>query len=371
MKIGILTFHRVYNYGAVIQAYCTQKIVDNLGFSNEIIDYTIPKQKDFTDLYSKRNGIKRFVKTLLLLPFHNERVVRKKKFDLFINSMTLSAKSYTSNQKLYETNKDYDCFLVGSDQVWNVTKKAEASDAYFLNFVEKNKKKVSYASSIGVATYDDLVKKKEYLMQFNSISCREIGGAKILSNVVGTTVKTVLDPTLLVEKKVLQKLTLKIDSEPYILYYSLDGFDQRNRNSDILHGLAQKFNLKIKFVTPEWPYHNYGEDVRNAGPGDFLSLIRDAKLVCTNSFHGTALSIKLGTPFYVLETVNLKDERKRSILRQLSLEDRLLSSVEEVERIKSYDMNFNDVNLKLEQLMETSITYLKQALCDTPEEDHE
>lgn len=58
MKIGILTFHRVYNYGAVIQAYCTQKIIDDLDIDNEIIDYTILKQKDFTDLYSRRNGLK-------------------------------------------------------------------------------------------------------------------------------------------------------------------------------------------------------------------------------------------------------------------------------------------------------------------------
>ena len=101
MKIGILTFHRVYNYGAVIQAYCTQKIIDDLDIDNEIIDYTILKQKDFTDLYSRRNGLKRFFKTLLLIPFHSERFSRKKKFDAFINSMRLSDKKYIENEDLY------------------------------------------------------------------------------------------------------------------------------------------------------------------------------------------------------------------------------------------------------------------------------
>lgn len=369
MKIGILTFHRVYNYGAVIQAYCTQKIIDDLGIDNEIIDYTIPKQKDFTDLYSRRNGFKRFIKTLLLIPFHNERVLRKKKFDSFINSMRLSDKSYTENVDLSETNRMYDCFLVGSDQVWNVTKKAEASDAYFLNFAEKNKKKISYASSIGIATYDDLIVKKQYLKQFNAISCRESGGAKILSGIVDTKVQTVLDPTLLVERKSLSNITLKKEMDSYMLYYSLDGFDQRNKNLDILKKISEKFGLEIKFITPEWPHHSFGEDVRDAGPEDFLTLIQNAKLVCTNSFHGTALSIKLGTPFYVLENRNTKDERKRSILQQLNLEKRIISTEEEVESIIDYEMDFDSVNLKLDALREASSTYLKNAI-DTAMEEH-
>lgn len=201
MKIGILTFHRVYNYGAVIQAYCTQKIIDDLDIDNEIIDYTILKQKDFTDLYSRRNGLKRFFKTLLLIPFHSERFSRKKKFDAFINSMRLSDKKYIENEDLSETNKIYDCFLVGSDQVWNVTKKAESSDAYFLNFADEDKIKISYASSVGIAKYDDLITKKDYLKRFNAISCRESGGAEILSSIIDDKVSTVLDPTLLVDKK--------------------------------------------------------------------------------------------------------------------------------------------------------------------------
>lgn len=368
MKIGILTFHRVYNYGAVIQAYCTQKIIDDLDIDNEIIDYTILKQKDFTDLYSRRNGLKRFFKTLLLIPFHSERFSRKKKFDAFINSMRLSDKKYIENEDLSETNKIYDCFLVGSDQVWNVTKKAESSDAYFLNFADEDKIKISYASSVGIATYDDLITKKDYLKRFNAISCRESGGAEILSSIIDDKVSTVLDPTLLVDKNYLLRLKSNMKTEPYILYYSLDGFDQRKRNLDVLKKLADKFGLKVKFITPEWPCHKIGEDLRDVGPDDFLSLISNAEIVCTNSLHGTALSIKLGIPFYVLEEKNVKDERKRSILKQLDLEERIISSCDEVENIIDYHINFNGINIKLNKLMESSSLYLKKALCIGAEE---
>ena len=364
MKIGILTFHRVYNYGAVIQAYCTQQIINDLGIRNEIIDYSIPQQKDFTDLYSKKNGLKRYVKTLLLVPFHKKRMLRKNKFDLFINSLNLSKKSYIKAEDLYETNEDYDCFLVGSDQVWNVTKKAESSDAYFLDFVDEGKKKISYASSIGVATYDDLIDKKVYLKRFNAISCRESGGSKILGDLTGNVVQNVLDPTLLVDKKHLLSKMKKIELNSYILYYSLDGFDKRTRNLDILRQISETFGLSIKFITPEWPCHRWGEDIIDAGPVEFLSLIRNASLVCTNSFHGTALSIKLETPFYVLEEKNIEDERKRSILKQLNLENRIISSVEEAKGITNYNMCFEEVNIKLEKLRKLSGAYLKSIIED-------
>lgn len=362
MKIGVLTFHRVYNYGAVIQAYCTQKILDELNIDNEIIDFSIKKQKDYTDLYSKRNGLKRFAKTLLLIPFHKERVSRKKKFDSFINSMKLSSKSYNKSEYLRETNKNYDCYLVGSDQVWNITKKAESSDAYFLDFADEDKRKISYASSIGVATYEDLVLKEKYLKQFDAISCRESGGAQILSDIVDYKVQTVLDPTLLVDKNILVKEIYKIENDPYILYYSLDGFDKRKNNLDILKALSEKFGYKVKFITPEWPYHEFGEDLRDVGPIEFLNLIQQAKIVCTNSFHGTALSIKLGVPFYVLESKNIKDERKRSILKQLELQDRIISSYKDIGNIDDYSINYNKVNTKLKELMKLSSIYLKKAL---------
>lgn len=99
-----------------------------------------------------------------------------------------------------------------------------------------------------------------------------------------------------------------------------------------------------------------------------MSLISNAEIVCTNSFHGTALSIKLGIPFYVLEEKNVKDERKRSILKQLDLEERIISSCDEVENIIDYHMNFNGINIKLNKLMESSSLYLKKALCIGAEE---
>lgn len=361
MKTGVLTFHRVYNYGAVLQAYSTQKILDDIGIENEIIDFSMPKQRDFTSLYSTKNGIKRFFKTLLLVPYHHYRKSRIDKFDRFILKMKLSPRMYYDSRDLVETNSRYSCFLVGSDQIWNVTKKAEFSDGYFLDFVDGEKDKISYASSIGNASYEELLSKKKYLERFKYISCREKGGASILSSIIGKNIPAVLDPTLLVDKSHLLTIASENNEKSYILYYSLDGYDSRENNIDILSKMANKFGLKIKFVTPEWPKHKFGEDIINAGPEDFLGLIKNASLVCTNSFHGTALAIKLNTAFYVLEKRNIQDERKRSILIQLGLENRIISSVNEVDMIEDYNIDFNEVNISLEKLRKDSLNYLKKA----------
>ena len=365
MKIGIMTFFHVYNYGAVLQAYSMQKILEDMHVENEIIDFYIERQTDLTDVYSTKNGLKRFIKTLLLTPFYFERQKRKNKFIKFISELNLSNNRCHDVTDLKETNADYDCFVAGSDQIWNVTKTAEASDCYFLDFVNDEKRKISYASSIGVATYEQLLAKKDYLKRFSALSCRESGGANILNQVVGRDIATVLDPTLLVDKKYLENIVKENTHSNYILYYSLDGYDKRNNNLEILKKLGEKLGLTIKFVTPEWPIHDFGEDVRDAGPKDFLGLIKNAALICTNSFHGTALSIKLRKPFFVLEGKNIKDERKRSILIQLGLEDRIISDVESlsvINNIADVEIAYEQVDEELRKKQKSSYDYLHDAL---------
>lgn len=363
MKIGILTFHRVYNYGAVLQAYSLQKILDDLGMDNEIIDFSTVKQRDFLSLYSVHNGLKRFFKTMLLLLFHQERKRRIEQFDDFINhTMKLSTKTYQNEEELAETNYLYHTFVSGSDQIWNITKKADSSDGYFLAFADENKKKISYATSIGTATYEQLLNKKALLEKYQMISCRESDGAATLSRIIGKNVPVVLDPTLLVDHRHLAGLITAVHWCPYLLYYSLDGYNKKDNNINILKALSQKFNLKVLFITPEWPRHSFGQEIIDAGPREFISLIANAALICTNSFHGTALSIKMNRPFYVLEKKNIQDTRKRSLLEQFGLINRIISNCHEIADIEDYSIDYEPVNKKLEIFRTRSMTYIKEAV---------
>ena len=363
-RVGIITFHRVYNYGAVIQAYSLQKCIEVYGYKTEIIDFSREIQRDYTDVISKKNGIKRFVKSLMLLPLLAERKTRKKRFDDFINcDLKISKESYHSEEVLKQISSSYDAYVCGSDQIWNPLKRSDFSQAYMLDFAEKNK--ISYAPSIGTAGENELSKYKELLKDFKAISCREEGGAYILQRMTKKNVPVVLDPTLLVEKKEILALTRVVHSEPYLFYYSLDGYENRSRNMDILNILAEKFGLKLKIITPEWPYHKkVGEDIIDAGPKEFLTLIRNAALICTNSFHGTALAIKLEKPFFVLEDIRIKDERKRSLLNQLDLQNRIISTVNEANALDNYSLDYVPILKKLHLLKNVSEDFLVNALKD-------
>ena len=363
-KIGLITFHNVYNYGAVIQAYALQKVIQSEGLTCEIIDFIQKRQKDYTELVSIRNGFKRFAKTMMLVPVIKERRVRKDKFNKFINNkMDLSACKYLNEQDILKANTIYDMLLVGSDQVWNVKKDADTSAAYFLHFADKTKECVAYAPSIGVSDYEDLLPYKKYLAKFNKISCREKGGAEILSSLIGKDVPVVLDPTLLVDKVLLERESEVTQQDRYIFYYSLDGFDKRQNNMDLLVAMAKKYQLELKIITPEWPFHkSIGKDIRDAGPEDFLTLIRNASIVCTNSFHGTALALKFERPLFVLENKNIKDERKRSVLEQVGAIERVISKVEDLDKFETYEMDYSSVTTKLESLRKQSGDYLLNAL---------
>lgn len=362
-KIGLITFHRVYNYGAVIQAYAMQQVLEKEGYDCTILDFSKRKQLDYTNIISIRNGLKRFLKSMMLLVVYSKRNARKQKFDIFINhKLRLTSKTFRTESSIEQIKNDYDFFCVGSDQVWNVKKESDTSSTYFLSFVN-DKKRVSYASSVGTSNYNDLKRYKEELLKFDHISCREKGGASELTKLLEREVPVVLDPTLLATRYIYDDVSnIKYESN-YILYYTLDGKDKCKNNMDILCELKTKFNLELKIIAPEWPFHNaYGEDIIDAGPEEFLSLIKNAALVCTTSFHGTALSLEFEKPFYVLESRNIKDERKRSILEQVGVTERIISSVEEIKSIESYKMNYETISKNIDKLREASRKYLMDAL---------
>lgn len=366
MKAGIITFHGAYNYGAVLQAYALQQFLLSLNIECEIINFRTRSQMDFNSLYPKRNGVKSILKNLLMLKYDSERRDRKNLFEKFINeNLYLTKNLYETEKNLYELNNIMDVFITGSDQIWNTNKKADINKAYFLNFVDSKKNKIAYAASIGSAKKKDLLSYSKYIKRINSVSCRERGASKVISEIINKDIPTVLDPTLLVEKDIFEKLIQeeKIRQKDYILYYSLDGFDKRNNNVAELKMLQKKLNKKVVILTPEWPKRVTGfENIIDAGPVDFLLLIKNATLVCTNSFHGTALSICFRKDFYVLDNENIFDDRKTSLLEQLGLCDRIVKGEKTMKNLIITSVLYDKVELKLRTLREHSISFLKNSL---------
>lgn len=358
-----MTFHCAHNYGAVLQAYALQNVLIQKGHDCEIIDYRPEGLENYTALYTKRNGLKSYIKNLMLLKYDAPRRNRANKFNDFIaNNLVLSKECNHNSELMSDLTTKYDLFIVGSDQVWNTKKTLEVNSTYFLDFVYDGNKKVAYAASVGNAQRVDLIGYIDLLRQFKAISCREYRGSEVIKSLLGKDIPVVLDPTLLCDIQIWDTLQSKSnypEYKNYILYYSLDGYDKRKDNIEELKILSKRLNKKILLITPEWPRCiSDFIDLLDVGPIDFLKLIKSADLVCTNSFHGTALSIAFNKDFYVLEEYNGTDDRKIGLLKSLGLEDRMVKGYKYVNELKIAEINYFDVCNNLNKLKKQSFSFL-------------
>ncbi|QHQ61130.1 hypothetical protein Ana3638_10410 [Anaerocolumna sedimenticola] len=383
MKIGIITFHKVNNYGAVLQAYALQKTIKSLGCDCDIIDYS---RKNLRDIFLwQKNKVKcllkgapdrqgysnlEFIRMVLTTIFFNKKAVAVK-FNTFRNRYDLSRPVNSDTVKYI--NNEYDLFLSGSDQVWNCGR-VILDKNYLLDFVEERKKKGSYAASFGIKEIPDkyLAEYKRLLTDFRYLSVRETAGADLINELIHREAKVVLDPTLLLRKEEWAELVdVKANNEDVIIVYMLEYSESLLR---FARELSEKVNCPIRLLNK--PLHrNVKEDCRvDVGPVEWLSEIQNGKYIVTNSFHGVAFSINFNRNFYV----EIAEERIRGamssriehILHTFGLEDRLIRRKKYGNSKRNYikfnycsaDIDYIKVNRKLEKLRDESVDYLSNML---------
>lgn len=371
--IGIITFHGSHNCGSMLQAYATQKFLERLGHKSEIINFRMQSQKDYYALYQTKYGLMRFCRGLLLFPIHGLRSRRAKKFEEFMNGeLKLSGRELSTYDDLESVKSKYEVYLAGSDQIWSnrvpelAKSPVDYTGVYFLDFVDENKKRVSYASSIGEATFNELISKKQLLLKFSAISTREKAGANIIEKLLGVQpVETVIDPTLALNSSEWRRLSGKepIVKGKYVLLYTLQGIRNGLQWARALKEFSARYGLIIVCVSPFFPVLSLGvKNLVDVGPKEFVNLIDNAEVVFTDSFHGTAFSINMNTPFYSLTKERSKDNRKAELLERLGLGSRKLLSYQDVALITQYDLDFSLANQTLEELRAASGAYLQKVL---------
>lgn len=356
MKIGIITFHRAVNYGAVLQAYALQHALEGLGAQAEIIDYRNRYIESCYDPYSlKGNKIKALAKIALL------GGLRRKKNEAFRSFnqkyMHLSEAVYEDSSQLAGAEKLFDAFITGSDQVWN-TDCADFDPAYFLTFVKDEKKKNSYAASFGLSEipkgYEAEYKKR--LGGYRHMSVREKQGKALVKELTGRDVPVVLDPTLLLTEKDWSAPAQDVPHKGYILLYSVlhsDGMLAYARRLSKETGLPVLYINDKSFENKDFRY------VRGASPEEFLGYFKNADYVITNSFHGTVFSVIFKRRF--LSDIDvIKDgkpginERSQQLLEALSLTQRILSEKADIGAPVSWEA----VERELDGLRWKSFEYL-------------
>ena len=330
----LLNFWTVQNVGGILQAYALQKIIQNLGYKNKLINLIGP--------YAASNHKKGFCTRFA-----------KKYMDI-----TAEYNLLTSVNELKFLNEVSDTFIVGSDCVWH---NWGHGFLYFLDFVNLNKKKIAYAPSFGNATYNECfnykARVKYYLDTFDNISVREDSGVKILKDIFNIEATQTLDPTLIIEREYFDTLIkdIKQTDNNYILNYSIGVKNDDNYYKNIMTKISN-----------ENVYNFTQEKLSDINVEDWLVKIKNAKLLITNSYHACCFALRYNVPFWIFEPYGLDFSRFESLLGLLNLENRIIKN-----RPNDFDLNepidWDKVNAILAKGKERSLKWLKDAL-DAPKD---
>ncbi len=343
-KIGIVTFHRSHNCGSILQAYATQEVCRKYDLVPEFIDFFTLGQKNIYSVFSpiKYGTLKKITKSILINAVSAVIYKRLKRnwtsYDSYIQKyLVVSKNKYSEAGDIIETDLLYDMYLTGSDQVWNVTID-DYDEIYFLNFVH-NHAKIAYAVSQGAKDINKFaVNPKEiarYIKDIDFVSVREENGQKWIKNLTSKNYPIVLDPTLLLSKEayacIEEKHDLKnIRKGGFIFVYAA----QLSREYfEIIEKYAKENNLKIVLWHNNVWLKRFGWlrgiiCPKGQNPGKYLDLIKNAKFVCTSSFHGVAFSTIYRKNFVVLENDGMRagdDDRMTGFLKRLKLSDRIVN----------------------------------------------
>lgn len=364
-KIGIITYHRAYNYGSALQAYALNKYLRKRGFLVETIDFRTERQDKLYEIFESNKNIMCIARNMQSLIYYKKLKTHKKSFEKFwSNYIAITSNSYTAYKELEDLNEEYDYFICGSDQIWNPNC-LDFDPVYMLSFVKDKKKCISYAPSMGISHLEKEQEKifKKNILNFKALSIREKQGGEVIKGVIGQELEVVLDPTFLLDENEWKEISITPNiKDPYIFCYFIGDVDGMR---DFAKKMRKETGLKVVVV-----YKNLRDMLQKttkkyeSGPREFLGLIKNAEYICTNSFHAVVFSIIFKKRFWVFiedQNKNLPQTRIYNIAEKFKLENRILSknncnvSIDE-------NINYKEVEKILNKEKEKSYDYIERAL---------
>lgn len=362
MKIGILTYHRAHNYGAMLQAYALRHFLQLHGHQVEFIDYW-PKEHaaEYSLWKPLKGGMKQRLVTLVMsgLTFWR-RWKRMCRFQTFLCDYLQLPANARYDEHAAMIKEHYDCVIVGSDQIWrnrsSVGKYYGFDPTFFCQTLAYPARCITYAASMGVIQMDEQDKKlfQSYLSVFQTILVREQSLAQLVES-LGYPASVVVDPTLLFDTEQWNKILpqTRFRKEKYILYYQLmeskEAFAFAKKQAKQRGCKLLIMDARISCI---WrPNH-----ISFASPIEFMQAIRDAEFVIPTSFHGTAFSLIFEKQFL---TTGLKKnaDRVQTLLQSVGI----LDNYQNVPNMCP-TIDYNIVSPKLAELRMQSQKQLLQAI---------
>lgn len=367
-SVGILTFHNTANYGAALQAYALQTAIRGLGCDAEVIDYASefrraiysPHRRAWNQIRRGRN----FVGTVVGAPVAYARLRRFNSF--YRTHMRVGKVKFRSPTALSAAPPTYDFYVVGSDQVWSYRNNGRDFN-YMLSFVREPRRTVAYAPSFGVSELpEDLVGDySRTIARIHALSVRERDGAELVRRLTGRTAQVVADPVFLLEPAQWSAIEdgAATPTGPYILRYTSNP------------RYWQDFLRITNYPIGRQKIVHIGTDVRprdmldrrvsiavDVGPQQFVHLVRNASLVVTSSFHGTALAIITRRPFIAcLSGDKGRDSRITNLLESVGLMNRILGPELRATDVAA-EIPYEDVARRVDDMVGASLRFLKGAL---------
>lgn len=388
MRVGIVTYAHCANYGAELQACALSRIVkrilgdeaqvETLWFDRSPVTssekWRMIRRAFLGRLRRHPLGGFREIFTILLIRFQGGRQLgaaerelvhrRDSAFEKFWNECEPHSRRMEWKGVGLE---DYDILIAGSDQIWNWRLTGDMSP-FFLLFDPPSRaiRKISYAASVSVDEIDECYRAiyKKGLENLDCISVRETHGAKLLSDLTDKTIEVVLDPTLLITANEWSDIAddrIAV-GEPYVLVYTLNSsarFFDRVMNYAGRKGMRVVNIFGGRMVDARYDVTT----VYDAGPREFLHLVRNASVVITNSFHGTIFAINFKVPFIsVLNPASSVNSRILSITGLVGLDKRVVYDDEQESFESLPDIDYAAVHDKLDVLRQKSLDYLRRGL---------
>lgn len=392
MKTATVTWITYNNYGTELQAYALQQYLKELQIENTIISdrNIVIKVKEESPKELQEETLTRVVETLKkrvwrllkkycchplsfikIVRVYREEFIRRKEEAFYFESQQyieqfkkndLTILYGKSREEMAELNDEFDAFICGSDQIWSIFEQ-NFDGFFYLDFA--NKKKISYATSIGTNIIPDskALKISEWLRDFSAISVREEKTAEKLSQLLGKSVQWVVDPTFLHNRDFWTLFcgNFKAPKGQYLLCYFLENKEWYYKYAI---SMAKYLHLKLVIIPSRVEVtHRKGAFHYPVGPKEFVGLFRSASYVLTDSYHGSIFSLIFEKKFLYLKRFGDNHPENQNI-RIESLFEYLgiLNNIVEEKKFDSQDMksfSYIEITKKLVEFRNKSREYIR------------
>ena len=354
------------NYGSALQSWALSQMIDKvgagMGVQSILVDYcpSVLEDCDILNPFKRMWDTDEESRRMVELTMPAIKVNYKKFEQFYTNQFRRTKKKYHDNDfDNVVVDENLIGFVCGSDTIFCINEFKGFVEGYYANFDCMRGRSVSYAASFGDPTFtsEDYLTLNERLKNFKAIGIREYGMLDYVREHCCVRVERVIDPTLLAEPSIYNKIIAGPQmQEKYLLYYSRR---YNKKMEQYAEQLAQKRGLKLVEISIRATNAEKGHIMRyDAGVEEFLSLIKHAECVVTNSFHGVIFAVQLRTPFYCFSREQ-GDTKISEILDLFGLKNHIM--VNGTESVPDY-IDFDAVHTRIAEARKQSMDYLKYAL---------